>query len=67
MEDKKNIFSVNWTQHYELPQTRKLSMLDLQLIAMKMIEEESENIRLEESGYVEANQIINQIKSKDSK
>jgi len=62
MNDKKkvhSIYSVRWTQPY----SPKLTKIDFELIAQKMMAEAMDNLQLEESGYKEANQVINHIKS----
>lgn len=54
-------YKVRWVQSYKLdgPLTTK----DLEMIARKMLAEMNEDQMLEDSGYVEANQVINHIKS----
>ena len=63
MEDNDPLkgYKIRWVQSYKLdgPLTAK----DLEMIARKMIAEINEEQMLEDSGYVEANQVINHIKS----
>jgi hypothetical protein len=54
-------YKVRWVQSYKLD--GPLTVKDLEMIARKMIAEINENQMLEDSGYVEANEIINHIKS----
>jgi len=63
MEDKDPFkgYKVRWVQAYNLK--RKLTRRDMEMIARKMIAEINEDQMLEESGYLEANQVINHIKS----
>ncbi len=54
-------YKVRWVQTYKLdgPLTAK----DLEMIARKMLAEFEEEQILEDSGYTEANEVINRIKS----
>lgn len=63
MEDNDPLkgYKIRWVQAYNL--SGKLTAKDLEMIAMKMIAELNEEQILEDSGYVEANQVINHIKS----
>jgi hypothetical protein len=54
-------YKVRWVQAYNL--NGKLTRRDLEAIARKMIAEINEDQMLEDSGYVEANEVINRIKS----
>ena len=54
-------YKIRWVQAYNL--NRKLTRRDMEMIARKMIAEINEDQMLEESGYIEANQVINYIKS----
>jgi len=51
-------YTVRWVQPYSL------SRFDAELIAAKMIAEMVEAKKLQESGYKEANQVIQRIKEK---
>lgn len=63
MEDKDPFkgYKVRWVQAYNL--NRKITRRDMEAIARKMIAEINEDQMLEDSGYLEANQVINHIKS----
>ena len=54
-------YKVRWVQSYRLD--GQLTMKDLEMIARKMIAEFEEEQMLEDSGYTEANEVINRIKS----
>jgi hypothetical protein len=54
-------YKIRWVQAYKL--NGQLTTKDLEMIARKMIAEINEDQMLEDSGYVEANQVINYIKS----
>lgn len=54
-------YKIRWVQAYKL--NGQLTARDLEMIARKMIAEINEDQMLEESGYIEANQVINYIKS----
>ena len=54
-------YKIRWVQAYKL--NGQLTARDLEMIARKMIAEINEDQMLEDSGYVEANQVINYIKS----
>jgi len=63
MEDNDPLkgYKIRWVQAYRL--NGQLTAKDLETIARKMIAEMNEDQMLEDSGYVEANEIINHIKS----
>ena len=63
MEDNDPLkgYKIRWVQAYKL--NGQLTAKDLEMIARKMIAEINEDQMLEESGYLEANQVINYIKS----
>lgn len=54
-------YKIRWVQAYNL--NRKITRRDMEAIARKMIAEINEDQMLEDSGYLEANQVINHIKS----
>lgn len=54
-------YKIRWVQSYDL--NGQLSMKDLEMLAMKMLAEFEEEQMLENSGYKEANEVINHIKS----
>jgi hypothetical protein len=54
-------YKVRWVQAYKL--SGPLTTKDLEMIARKMLAEMNEDQMLEDSGYAEANQVINHIKS----
>jgi hypothetical protein len=54
-------YKIRWVQAYKLD--GQLTMKDLERIARKMIAEFEEDQMLEDSGYVEAKEVINHIKS----
>ena len=63
MEDNDPLkgYKIRWVQAYNL--NGPLSMKDLEMIARKMLAEFEEEQMLEDSGYTEANEVINHIKS----
>jgi hypothetical protein len=54
-------YKFRWVQAYKL--NGQLTARDLEMIARKMIAEINEDQMLEDSGYVEAKEVINHIKS----
>lgn len=54
-------YKVRWVQAYKLD--GQLTMKDLEMIARKLIAEFEEDQMLEDSGYAEAKEVINYIKS----
>lgn len=54
-------YKIRWVQAYKLD--GQLTMKDLETIARKMLAEFEEEQMLEDSGYTEANEVINRIKS----
>lgn len=54
-------YKIRWVQAYKLD--GQLTMKDLEAIARKMLAEFEEEQLLEDSGYAEANEVINRIKS----
>ena len=63
MEDNDPLkgYKIRWVQAYKL--NGQLTANDLEMIARKMIAEINEEQMLEDSGYTEANEVINHIKS----
>jgi hypothetical protein len=63
MEDNDPLkgYKIRWVQAYNL--SGKLTAKDLEMIARKMLAEIEEEQMLKDSGYAEANEVINHIKS----